>query len=60
MKLSASDAVKIVFAEDDKDIASALMAYLHREGFIVFHADDGVKAVNFVQEHEPRLCHPRY
>ncbi|KGT91220.1 response regulator [Enterobacter cancerogenus] len=53
MKLSASDAVKIVFAEDDKDIASALMAYLHREGFIVFHADDGVKAVNYVQEHEP-------
>lgn len=53
MKLPSSNEIKIVLAEDDQDIASALMAYLHREGFIVFHADDGVKAVNYIQEHEP-------
>lgn len=53
MKISASDAVKIVLAEDEKDIAAALTAYLHREGFIVFHAEDGNQALKYVQDHDP-------
>lgn len=47
---------KILAAEDDKDIANIVKLYLESNGFQVFHADDGQKAMEIFESEEIDLA----
>ena len=43
---------KILLIEDEQDLADIVVYNLEREGFSVFHANDGKKALEFIKNSE--------
>ncbi|PYZ92199.1 DNA-binding response regulator [Salipaludibacillus keqinensis] len=46
---------KILIVEDDDDIRELTSLYLKKKGYDVLSADDGLSALNLVQEQDPQL-----
>jgi len=46
---------KIVLAEDNSTLSLLLKFKLTKEGYEVFAAEDGKKAIEFIEEHNPEL-----
>ncbi|SCC19863.1 response regulator [Kosakonia oryziphila] len=45
----------IIVAEDDNEIASILIAYLHKAGMKTLRAEDGEQAIELTRRHKPDL-----
>ncbi|WP_299523294.1 response regulator transcription factor [uncultured Lutibacter sp.] len=50
-----NDKKKIVLAEDNSTLSLLLKFKLTKEGYDVFVAEDGKKAIEFIEEHNPVL-----
>jgi DNA-binding response OmpR family regulator len=46
---------KILLVEDTPDLARAIRRDLESEGYAVFHAVDGLQALQFFQQHKPNI-----
>ena len=48
--------MKIIIADDDKNLRKVLANELFEEGFNVAEADDGIKAVGLIENNKNMTC----
>ncbi len=50
-----SSARSILIVDDEGSVRDILMEYLSEEGYLVYEAEDGPKAIEIVEAHRPNL-----
>ena len=46
---------QLLVVEDDQHLASTLIIYYRKEGFVVDHVSSGKAAINFIIQHNPQM-----